>query len=159
MSLSLCPDLPPLEHLPARTISELRATAEYLISQSGGGTYIIRVSSLHLILSSASNGGRKRSKQRHSPGLFPAEVKSTRSLTQHFQRGQQFVSAPTVSGLFQIMSPFSLQSNDSCWQVFLSPSMLICVSLFRRSQRRPHLLQPVSLTQTLSLILSQLLFL
>ncbi|CAI8016816.1 Exocyst complex component 7 [Geodia barretti] len=29
-------DLPPLEHLPARTISELRATAEYLISQSGG---------------------------------------------------------------------------------------------------------------------------
>jgi exocyst complex protein 7 len=29
-------DLPPLEHLPARTISELRATAEYLIAQSGG---------------------------------------------------------------------------------------------------------------------------
>ena len=35
----VCVDMPLLEYLPARTIMELRVTADYLIAQSSGGTH------------------------------------------------------------------------------------------------------------------------
>ena len=34
---SVSADMPSLEYLPARTVSELRVSAEYLIAQSAGG--------------------------------------------------------------------------------------------------------------------------